>query len=86
MLVEGIEFVRFTAVADQDGKINFTWANVVADPGGNVAVDKDGSASMFAAFNAFQIVDLAANAVPEPSSALLGGLGLFALFHRRRSA
>lgn len=86
VLLEGIEFVRFTAVADQDGKISFTWANVVAGPGGNVAVDKDGSASMFAAFNGLQIVDTTANAVPEPAAALLAGLGLLALLQRRRAA
>lgn len=86
-LLEGIEFVRFTAVADQDGKISFTWSNVVAGPGGNVEVDKDGSSSMFAAFNALQIVDIAANAVPEPSSAAaLACLGLLALLQRRRAA
>jgi hypothetical protein len=86
MLVEGVEFVRFTAVADLDGKIAFTWANVVAGPGGNVAADLDGTSSMFAAFNGLQIVELAADAVPEPSAALLAGLGLFALLHRRRLA
>lgn len=88
VLLEGIEFVRFTAVADQDGKIGFTWANVVAGLGGNVAVDLDGRSSMFAAFNGLQVVDLAASAVPEPASAALTGLGLglLALLRCRRVA
>jgi MYXO-CTERM domain-containing protein len=84
VLVEGIEFVRFSAVADLDGKISFTWANVVEGPGGNVAVDLDGKSSMFAAFNAFQILDTTA-AVPEPAAALLASLGLLALLQRRRA-
>jgi hypothetical protein len=85
LMVEGVEYVRFTAVADQDGEIAFTWANVVAGPGGNVAIDLDGSSTMFAAFNGMQIVELAADAVPEPSAALLAGLALF-LLRRRRAA
>lgn len=86
LMVEGVEYVRFTAVADQDGEIAFTWANVVAGPGGNVAIDLDGSSTMFAAFNGMQIVELAADAVPEPSAALLTACGLIALFRRRRAA
>ena len=85
LLVEGIEFVRFAATAGQDGKIHFTWANVVAGIGGNVVVDQDGWSSKFAAFNAMQIVDLSAIAVPEPSTVALACLGLLTLFHRRRA-
>ncbi len=86
LLVEGFEFVRFAATADKDGKISFTWANVVAGIGGNVAVDQDGWSSKFAAFNAMQIVEISAVAVPEPSTVALAGLGLLALLHRRRSS
>lgn len=86
VLLEGIEFVHFSAVADQDGKISFTWANVVGGPGGNVETDQDGTSSMFAAFNGLQIVDLTANAVPEPAAAALAGLGLLVLLQRRRAA
>lgn len=86
VLLEGIEFVRFSAVADQDGKITFTWANVVAGPGGNVDIDKDGTASKYAAFNGLQIVDTTAAAVPEPAGVFLAALGLLALLQRRRAA
>jgi hypothetical protein len=84
LLAEGIEYVKFTAVAGEDGKIGFTWSNVVAGLGGNVAVDQDGTSSMFAAFNGLQIVAAGPLAVPEPAAALLAGLGLLALLRRRR--
>lgn len=78
VLAEGIEYVKFTVNASGGGEVAFSYSNVVAGPGGNVATDLDGSASRYAAINAIQIV-----AVPEPSVALLCGLGLLA-FRRRR--
>lgn len=94
LLMEGIEYVKFTVEADADGRIVFSWANVVpiieaaegvAAVEGNVTSDQDGQASRFAAFNALQIVSSSTAVVPEPSSALLGGLGLLALLRRRRA-
>jgi MYXO-CTERM domain-containing protein len=94
LLMEGIEYVKFTVEADAEGKIVFSWANVVptleASEGieaveGNVTSDQDGQASRFAAFNALQIVENSPGTVPEPSVALLGGLGLLALLRRRRA-
>jgi hypothetical protein len=82
LLVEGIEYVRFSVIANLSGQISFDWANVVAGPGGNVGTDLDGSASRFGVINAIQIVDVAA--VPEPSAALLSSLGLLAFLWRRR--
>ena len=81
-LAEGIEYVKFSAIANPSGEIAFNWANVVTGPGGNVSTDLDGHSSRFGVINGIQIVDVAA--VPEPSAALLGGLGLLALFRRRR--
>lgn len=81
-LVEGIEYVRFSVIADLNGEISFDWSNVVAGPGGNVATDLDGNSSRFGVINAIQIVDVAA--VPEPSALLLGGIGMLALLRRRR--
>lgn len=83
LLAEGIEYVRFSTLSSPDGTITFTWANVVAGPGGNVAVDLDGNSSRFAAFNGLQIVDTGVGAVPEPAASLLAGLGLLALLQRR---
>lgn len=80
-LEEGIEYVRFSVIANPSGQIAFDWANVVAGPGGNVGTDLDGSASRFGVINGIQIVDVAA--VPEPSAILLGSLGLLVLFRRR---
>ncbi len=82
-LEDGTEYVKFTVQADAAGKILFTWANVIAGPGGNVPVDADGFSTRYAAFNGMQIVHHG-DAVPEPASALLGGLGLLALLRRRR--
>ena len=82
-LDEGVEYVKFTVRADGSGKIDFTWSNVLAGPGGNVVTDADGSSTRFAALNGLQIVQNY-GAVPEPSAFLLGGLGLLALFRRRR--
>jgi hypothetical protein len=83
LLVEGVEFVKFYVTADEQGRINFQWSNVVA--GVNVDVDADGLASRYAGFNALQLVYMPA-AVPEPSSALLATLagGLACLRRRRR--
>lgn len=78
LLAEGIEYVKFTVTAGAGGEVAFSYANVVAGPGGNVAEDLDGSASRYAAINAIQIV-----AVPEPSVVLLGALGLLAVRRRR---
>ncbi|WP_193214419.1 hypothetical protein [Luteolibacter marinus] len=85
LLVDGVEYVKFSAVADDRGAVEFSWANVVAGPDGNVAVDLDGQSSRFAVINGIQIVDATA-AVPELSAGLLGLLGGMMLFSRRRSA
>jgi len=81
ILTEGVEYVRFTANANAPGEICFKWENVV--PGVNVTTDLvpnlGGNGSPFAALNGIQIV-----AVPEPSVALLGALGLLGLLRRRR--
>lgn len=79
LLAEGIEFVKFRVVPNAQGEINFSWANVISGPGGNVAVDLDGNNSRFAVINGLQIV-----AVPEPSSVLLGSTALLGLLRRRR--
>lgn len=81
-LVEGIEYVRYSVLADAAGEIAFTYANVVSGPGGNVATDLDGINSRYAVINGIQIVDVAL--VPEPSVALLGGFFLLGLLKRRR--
>ena len=81
-LTEGIEYVRLVAVADASGNIHFIWQNVIA--GVNVATDAapdgSGGSSDLAALNGIQIRTV----VPEPSAALLGGLGLLGLLIRRR--
>lgn len=81
-LAEGIEYVKFTTVADGNGRINFTWSNVVA--GVNAETDKvvsnTNSGSRYAALNGMQIVE----GVPEPSTALLAIPGLAGLTLRRR--
>ncbi|WP_367874639.1 hypothetical protein [Luteolibacter sp. Populi] len=82
LLVEGLEYVKFSVAADLAGEIGFSYANVVSGPGGNVATDLDGANSRFAAINGIQIVDVAA--VPEPASALLGAAGLLLLMRRRK--
>lgn len=83
LLAEGIEYVRYSVLADAQGEIAFTYANVVSGPGGNVATDLDGINSRFAGINGIQIVDVAA-VVPEPSVVLLCGVGLLGLLKRRR--
>ncbi|PAW73084.1 MAG: hypothetical protein B9S38_04540 [Verrucomicrobiia bacterium Tous-C4TDCM] len=82
LLVEGIEYVRYSVAASALGEIAFTYANVVSGPGGNVVTDLDGINSRFAGINGIQIVDVAL--VPEPSVVLLGGVGLLGLLRRRR--
>lgn len=83
VLTEGQEYVKFSVLADAQGKIYFEWANVVA--GVNVDVDADASASRYAGFNALQIAQNP-NAVPEPSSTLLASLtASLALCRRRRT-
>jgi hypothetical protein len=82
LLVEGIEYVRYSVLANAQGEIAFTYANVVSGPGGNVVTDLDGVNSRFAGINGIQIVDVAL--VPEPSVVLLGGVGLLGLLRRRR--
>jgi len=86
LLVQGIEYVVLTGVANGSGELQFTWQNVVQGSGGNVLVDAAPStatsgtqASRYGALNGIQLV-----AVPEPSAALLGALGLCGLFIRRR--
>jgi MYXO-CTERM domain-containing protein len=85
-LAEGVEYVKFTVVADGAGEIEFLWSNVVQGTGGNVTTDSAPStavsgtqASRYAALNGIQLVS-----VPEPSTALLGALGLCGLLGRRR--
>jgi hypothetical protein len=82
LLVEGIEYVRYSVLANAQGEIAFTYANVVSGPGGNVVTDLDGVNSRFAGINGIQIVDVAL--VPEPSAVLLGGVGLLGMLRRRR--
>lgn len=92
LLVEGIEYVKFTAVATnggvEGGVITFSFSNVVASGATpNVATDDapngnttGNTGSRYGALNGFQIVSV----VPEPSSALLGILGMAGLLLRRR--
>lgn len=80
-LVEGIEYVKFTVQADAQGKINFSWSNVVG--GVNVAADADGFSTRYAALNGLQVFHNV-DAVPEPAAALLGAFGLLGLLRRRR--
>ncbi len=82
ILVEGIEYVKFTAVAI-GGVINFDFENVV--PGGNVVTDlapgtAGGGGGRRGVLNAIQLVQV----VPEPSTALLGALGVLGCLVRRR--
>ncbi|MCW1926323.1 hypothetical protein OKA05_27460 [Luteolibacter arcticus] len=80
LLVEGIEYVKFSVLPTASGSINFSYANVVT--GVNAGSDLDGLNSRFAVLNGIQIVDVAL--VPEPSVALLGALGLLVATRRRR--
>jgi len=82
-LDEDFEYVKFTVFADLNGKIEFSWSNVVAGVGGNVDVDLDGESSRYSALNGLQIVHNP-DAVPEVSTALLGALGMLSLLRRRR--
>jgi hypothetical protein len=63
----------------QDGATEGNWIRIsglTPDGSGNLAFSMGGRNS---AFNGFQLVQ-----VPEPSAALLGGLGVLALLRRRR--
>lgn len=84
LLLEDVEFVKFTAAADTTGRIAFSWSNVVPGLGGNVQTDADGIASRYAAINAIQILPSASSTVPEPAIALLGSISLLTLLRRRR--
>lgn len=83
-VAEGIEYVKFSAVADGSGRIHFTWSNVVA--GVNAEIDQvtsnTNTGSRYAALNGMQIVE----GVPEPATSLLVLPGLAALLLRRRRA
>ena len=89
ILAEGVEYVKFSTIADINGEISFAWANVVATGATpNVAVDlapnnatpPSNTASRYGVLNAIQLVQV----VPEPSTALLGILGALGLVVRRR--
>lgn len=81
VLTQGVEFVKFTTMANSLGEIFFIWQNVVA--GVNVttdfATDGSGGSSDLAALNGIQIAQ-----VPEPSAALLACLGVLGMTVRRR--
>jgi len=81
LLVEGVEFVKFTVQADVQGKISFSWANVVG--GVNVPSDADGFSTRYAAFNGMQIVHNV-DVIPEPAAGVLGTVGALGLLRRRR--
>jgi len=78
-LTEDIEYVKFMVTAGIGGQIAFNYANVVGGAGGNVPEDFDGQGSIYGVINGIQIVP-----VPEPSAALLSGIGFLALLRRRR--
>jgi hypothetical protein len=80
LLVEGIEYLKFTVSPNASGQVNFSYANVVT--GVNAPSDLDGLNSRFAVINAIPIVDL--SLVPEPAVAWLGAIGLLVVFRRRR--
>ena len=89
ILTEGVEYVKFSTIADINGEINFSWANVVAtgatpnvavDLAPNAATPPSNTASRYSALNAIQLVQV----VPEPSTALLSALGILGLIVRRR--
>lgn len=80
-LTEGVEYVKFLVTANASGQVFFRWENVVAgvNAGTDLATNEDGDGSEYGALNGIQIVS-----VPEPSLALLGGLGVLGLVRRRR--
>lgn len=89
VLTEGVEYVKFSTIADINGEINFSWANVVAtgatpnvlvDLAPNAATPPSNTASRYGVLNALQLVYV----VPEPSTALLGMFGCLGLLVRRR--
>ena len=87
-LAVNVEFVKFTVVAANGGilggVINFDLENVVPGGSGNVVTDSapsnTGLGARRGALNAIQLVQV----VPEPSTALLGALGVISLLARRR--
>jgi PEP-CTERM motif len=82
LLVEGIEYVKYTVVIGAGGNLVFDFENVV--PGGNVVTDlaptTTGGGARRGVLNAIQLVQV----VPEPSTALLGMIGMLGLLVRRR--
>ncbi|QJE96377.1 hypothetical protein [Luteolibacter luteus] len=80
-LTEGVEYVKFVAMANASGQIFFRWENVVA--GANVLTDQAtgplGRSSDYGALNGIQL-----RSIPEPSVALLGLLGVLGLLRRQR--
>ncbi len=78
ILTENVEYVKFTAQADSNGQISFSWSNVIGSINGPDP-DNISPGSRYAALNGIQLVS-----VPETSAALLGGLGMLILLLRRR--
>lgn len=72
---------NLTAGARSDGQFNTSVISFTSDVNGNATILLTGnSTSNFLALSGLQLT-----AVPEPSAALLGGLGVLALLRRRRA-